>query len=246
MTVLVTATVLLPINRVIALIAAITPTLIIALAIICAYSLLSAQTTLAELEPIAQSVPSSLPNWFVSTINYVSFNVAVGAGMALVMGGSEKNENIAKWGGLLGGLGIGVLIIIAHFAIFYKIDDVKDVGLPLLKIIQDISPTLGILMTFVLFGMIYNTGVAMYYAFVARFTVMQTKRSYIFAVVTGIIGFLISFAGFTSLVAYLYPLIGYLGLLLIAILIISPFKIKKDQKEALLTEEAEVIATPTV
>lgn len=228
MTLLVVSTVLLPINRVITLIGAITPFLILALAIISAYSLFSNHAPISELEPIATSVESSLPNWFISAVNYVSFNTAVGAGMALVMGGSEKNEKIATWGGLLGGLGIGVLIIVAHYAIFLKIEDVKDVGLPLLKIIQDLSPMLGILMTVVLFGMIYNTGVAMYYAFVARFTQMQTKRSYIFAAITGLVGFVASFAGFTKLVAYFYPLIGYLGLLLIAILIIAPFKIKKN------------------
>ncbi|ELV08243.1 hypothetical protein PE074_01145 [Wohlfahrtiimonas chitiniclastica] len=229
MTIMVVATVLLPINRVIALIGAITPFLIIALAIICVYSLFTHHATIEELEPVATSVKSSLPNWFIAAINYVSFNVAVGAGMALVMGGSEKNEKIATWGGLIGGLLIGALIVVAHYAIFLNIHDVKDVGLPLLKIIQDLSPTLGIMMTIVLFGMIYNTGVAMYYAFVARFTTMQTKRSYMFAGATGLVGFVASFAGFTGLVAYFYPLIGYLGLLLIAILVIAPFKIKKEK-----------------
>lgn len=248
MTVLVVSTVLLPIQRVIALIAAITPFLIIALTIICTYTLFSTHAPLEELEPIATSVKSSLPNWFISAINYVSFNVAVGAGMSLVMGGSEKNEKIAKWGGLLGGLGVGVLILIAHYAIFLNIKEVKDMSLPLLKIIQDISPVLGIMMTVVLFGMIYNTGVAMYYAFVARFTVMQTKRSYMFAIGTGLVGFVASFVGFTGLVAYFYPLIGYLGLLLIAILVVAPFRIKKVTKTAEnnTNDDAEVLGVPTV
>lgn len=245
MTFLVVGTVLLPIERVIALIAAITPLLIIALAIICTYTLFQDKADFETLDPIARSVESSLPNWFISAINYVSFNVAVGVGMALVMGGSEKNEKIAKWGGLLGGLGIGVLILIAHFAIFANIKDVKDVGLPLLKIIQDISPTLGIMMTVVLFGMIYNTGVAMYYAFVARFTTMQTKKSYVFAIATGAVGFVASFAGFTGLVAYFYPLIGYLGLLLIAILIIAPFRIKKAEQSAKTQAAPETLTTAT-
>ncbi|WP_077928030.1 YkvI family membrane protein [Wohlfahrtiimonas populi] len=248
MTVLVVSTVLLPIQRVIALIAAITPFLIIALTIICTFTLFSNHAPLEELEPIATSVKSSLPNWFISAINYVSFNVAVGAGMSLVMGGSEKNEKIAKWGGLLGGLGVGVLILIAHYAIFLNIKEVKDMSLPLLKIIQDISPVLGIMMTVVLFGMIYNTGVAMYYAFVARFTVMQTKRSYMFAVGTGLVGFIASFVGFTGLVAYFYPLIGYLGLLLIAILVVAPFRIKKVAKTAEnnTNDDAEVLGVPTI
>lgn len=229
MTILIVLTVLMPIQRVITLIGSITPFLIVALVVISVYSLFTYSQSLEVLEPIATSIETSLPNWFISAINYVSFNIAVGAGMALVMGGSEPNTKIATWGGFLGGLGVGILIMIAHLAIFLKVDVVGNYPLPLLKIIQDISPVLGICMAIVLFGMIYNTGVAMYYAFVARFTVMQTKKSYIFAVITGAVGYVASFVGFTDLIAYFYPLIGYLGLLLIAILIYAPFKMHKEQ-----------------
>ncbi len=87
MTILVISTVLMPIQRVISLIGSITPFLILALAVICIYSLFTYQKTFAELAPIATSIETSLPNWFISALNYVSFNIAVGAGMALVMGG---------------------------------------------------------------------------------------------------------------------------------------------------------------
>ena len=229
MTILIVLTVLMPIQRVISLIGSITPFLIVVLVVICVYSLFTYSQDLDVLEPIATSIETSLPNWFISAINYVSFNIAVGAGMALVMGGSEPNTKVATWGGFLGGLGVGILIMIAHLAMFLKVDVVGTYPLPLLRIIQDISPVLGICMAVVLFGMIYNTGVAMYYAFVARFTVMQTKKSYIFAVITGAVGYVASFVGFTDLIAYFYPLIGYLGLFLIAILLYAPFKMRKDQ-----------------
>lgn len=232
MTVLIVATVLMPIGRVINLIGSITPFLILALVIICVYSLFTYGKSLEELEPIATSIDTSLPNWFISAINYVSFNIAVGAGMALVMGGSEPNVKIATWGGFLGGLGVGILILLAHLAIFLKVDVVGTYPLPLLKIIENISPILGGAMAIVLFGMIYNTGVAMYYAFVARFTVMQTKKSFIFAVITGAVGYVASFVGFTDLIAYFYPLIGYLGMFLILILLYAPFKLRKMRENA--------------
>lgn len=227
MTVLIVGTILMPVERVILFIAAVTPFLIVALVVIVLYSVYSNQTALAELEPISREALTTLPNWYISAINYVAFNVSVAAGIAIVMGGSEKNEKIASWGGFLGGLGVGLLIVAAYFAIFLKIKDVIHADLPLLRIIQDLSPTLGILMTIVLFGMIYNTGVAEFYAFVARFNKMGTQKAYLFAILTGAIGFVLSFVGFTKLVAYFYPLIGYLGILLIIILVIAPFRHKK-------------------
>lgn len=181
------------------------------------------------LAPIAESVESTLPHWFISAVNYVSFNLAVGAAMALVMGGAETNPRVAKLGGLLGGAGVGVLIVLSHLALFSQIEVVANYPMPLLKIIDMISPALSTFMTFILFGMIFNTAVSMFYAFAARFVPMKSAKANKFIFATLAVGFVASFAGFTQLVAVFYPLIGYLGLFLVGALIYAPFKLKKDQ-----------------
>ena len=45
-----------------------------------------------------------------------------------------------------------------------------------------------------------------------------------------IVSFGLSFIGFTDLIAYFYPLIGYLGLVLIVVLFIAPIKMKKNHQ----------------
>ncbi|TXL57850.1 hypothetical protein FHP05_14665 [Cerasibacillus terrae] len=225
--ILIIITMMLNVNRVIAVIGSVTPFLILTIFIICIYSLFTMDMTFNELNPIAKGLEKSLPNWFIAAINYASFNIAVGAGMSIVIGGAEKNERIASIGGLVGGLGIGVLIVSAHLAIFSKIDVVHTYEMPLLKIGNDISPILGFLMSFILFGMIFNTGISMFYAFAARFFHVEGRSFKIGAFIIVIIGFAASFVGFTELVAKLYKLIGYLGLFLILALIYAPFKLRK-------------------
>ena len=157
-----------------------------------------------------------------------SFNIAVGASMAIVMGGAEKDPKKAALGGLVGGLGIGALIILIHFAIFSKIESVSTLDLPLLGIVNELSPILGFFMSIVIFGMIFSTAMGMFYGFVARFVETGTPK---FRVVLGavmIVSFGLSFIGFTDLIAYFYPLIGYLGLVLIFVLFIAPIKLKKN------------------
>ncbi|UTV29703.1 YkvI family membrane protein [Photobacterium atrarenae] len=240
LTLLVAVTAMMNVSRVIAVIGSITPFLILVLISICAYSVITMDNSFDELAPVAESVPSTLPHWFVSAVNYVSFNLAVGAAMALVMGGAEKNEKVAKLGGLLGGAGVGVLIVLSHLALFSQIDVVASYPMPLLKIIDMISPALSNVMTFILFGMIFNTAVSMFYAFAARFVTMKTPKANTFIFVTLSVGFVASFAGFTQLVAVFYPLIGYLGLFLVGALVYAPFKLKKalatSQEPILLTE----------
>ncbi|MCM3088421.1 hypothetical protein M3557_10870 [Bhargavaea ginsengi] len=230
MAILVTLAMMLKVDKVIGVIASITPFLLIFIGIISVYSLATMDTSFADLNPIAESQEKSFPNWFISAVNYVSFNIAVGAGMALLTGGSEKNPRIAGIGGLLGGLAIGIMIVVSHLAIFAQIDTVASYDLPLLKIVEGISPILAVFMAVVLFGMIFNTALGMFYGFVARFFEMETKKARTATVITLAIGFILSFVGFTTLVSKFYSLIGYLGLFLIFALIYAPFKLKREGK----------------
>lgn len=231
MAVLVIVTVLLNVDKVVAVIGSITPFLILALIVIGIYSLFTMDLPFAELEPIALAQKSAVSNWLLSGINYASFNIALGAAMALVIGGAEKNEKQAAIGGLLGGLGIGVLILISNFAVFSRIDSVAAYDMPILKIVDDISPLLGIIMSIILFGMIFNTAVGMFYAFTTRMITMTSKKKTgIFITVTVGLGFGASFFGFTDLVSFFYPTIGYFGLLLIAVLFYAPFKYYRKPK----------------
>lgn len=228
MTVLVLLVGMLNVDRVVSVIGSITPFLILFVIIISVYSFLTVDGSFATLDGIAKETPTTLPNWFISAVNYVSFNTAVGAAMAFVMGGAEKNRKTAALGGLAGGLGIGILILLSHLAIFSKIDAVGSLDMPMLGIVNHLSPVLGVLMAIVLFGMIFNTAISMFFSFAARFADFGTKKFKVFFTITMIVGFAASFVGFTDLVAYFYPLIGYLGLVLIAVLIIAPIRMKKQ------------------
>ena len=227
MVVLVFLTILLNVDRVVSVIGSITPFLILTVIGVSVYCLVTMDTSFALLDPIAQNVPTTLPNWFFSAVNYVSFNIAVGASMAFVMGGAEDDEKVAKWGGFLGGLGLGVLIILSHLAIFSKVDVVSTAALPMLAIMNEVSPILAIFMAFILYGMIFNTAVSMFYAFGARFVTIGTSRFKLFVLIMLGIGFALSFVGFEELVAYFYPFIGNLGLFLVAALIFASFKLPK-------------------
>src|SRR5699024_5756111 len=207
---------MLNVDKVISVIASITPFLLIFIVIISIYSMFTMDLSFADLKPIALSQEKTFTNWFISAVNYVSFNIAVGAGMSLVTGGAEQDEGIAGM--------VGVMITLAYLAIFSQVNIVATYDLPLLKIVEDISPILSFIMSMVLFGMIFNTALGMFYGFVARFFQMGTRASHIATVVTLIFGFMASFLGFTTLVSKVYSIIGYLGFFLIIALIYAPFR----------------------
>lgn len=237
MIVLVIVTIMMNVKKVITVISSITPFLILMVVGIAIYSVITMDSSFSALDPVAKEQLSATPNWLLSAINYVSLAIALGASMSLVMGGAEKDEKVAARGGLIGGVGFGVLILLSYVAIFAKVDVVGGADLPMLAIGDDISPILGIIMAVVIFAMIYNTAVSMLLSFSARFTEIGTKKFRIFVIIAGLIAFALSFVGFTALVNYLYPAVGYLGLLLIGALILADIrkvgkndKAKRDEK----------------
>ncbi|MCG3399225.1 hypothetical protein [Staphylococcus massiliensis] len=217
------------VDGVVKIIGNITPFLIVFIIGIAIYSFFNADGSLSTLNDISSSKETTLPNWIIAGINYSSFNTSLGASMSIVIGGSVKDPKTAAKGGLLGGLMLGGLILLSHFAIFSKIKEVGDLELPTLGIVNHISPILGIIMAIVIFGMIFNTALGMFYSFTARFKDVGSKSFKIIYIISIIVGLIVSFVGFTDLVAFFYPLIGYLGIVLIGALIYAPFKLKRQK-----------------
>lgn len=224
MIILVVFTIMLNVKKVITIISSVTPFLVILVVGITIYSLFTMNSTFAELEPVARAQLSTTPHWLLSAINYVALAIALGAPMSLVMGGAEKDEKVAARGGLIGGLSFGVLLLLSYFAIFSKVDVVGTSDLPMLALADNISPVLGIIMGIIIFAMIYNTAVSMLLSFSARFMKMGTNRFRIFVIISGLAAFLLSFLGFTALVNWFYPIIGYLGLLLVGALVLADIR----------------------
>lgn len=231
MSVLIILTVMLKVDRVVKVIAAITPFLILVVIYLFIHSIFTMDASFTFLEPIALEQTSAASHWLISTLNYVSFAIAMGASMTLVMGGDEPNEKIASIGGLVGGIVVGLLVILNYFTIFSNIDIVDGLEMPLLGIADSVSPFIGILYSIVLFGMVFNTAISMFFSFAARFAEPQTRRFKVIAISALLIGFAASFFGFVELVSFFYPLFGYLGMVLIIVLIIAPFRMKTINKD---------------
>lgn len=210
--------------KVVSAISSVTPVLILIVVVISGITLFNNNTPYAELAPIAENLPTTLPNWFVSSANYVAFNIATGASMAIVTGGSETDKRTARLGGMVGGLVIGLMIILMNFTLLSAIDTVGTAEMPMLALANGINPIIGFIMAILLFAMIWNTGMGVFYPLVSRFATSGSKRFTKMLILIVAAGYVASFAGFTTLIAYLYPLIGYFGFVLMGALVYGSIK----------------------
>lgn len=227
MAVLVIATVCLNVQKVISIISLVTPFLMVAVLIITGYSFATMDMSFGELQQVAQTQAAAASNWSLGALLYVSYNLAAGAAMLTVMGGTIKNEKSAGMGGILGGIGLGLLILLINLGMLVKLDKLEGVDMPTLFLANEISPVLAAVMSIVILGMIFNTAVGMLYAFSVRL-VKPSKPNFKFAVIGfGIAAFAASFAGFITLVGTVYPVMGYLGFTIIAAIVVSWVRSRK-------------------
>lgn len=212
---------MLDVDRVTASIGFLTPFLLGFVVIGCGWTLVNAHPDWSALNAAAAQVDTTLPNWWISALNYTGLNVMCVASMALVIGGNQLDTRAAGLGGFFGGLGYLVMLMLLAVSLLVKIDVVAGNDMPLLSLITDLNPILGTIMAVVIFGMIFATSLGMFFALGKRLSRGHEERFRTIYIAACLIGFVLSFVGFQNLVSVVYPVLGYLGLLLIAVVTLA-------------------------
>lgn len=219
MTGVVLAAGMLDVEKVSQVIGALTPLIIVAVLFAFVYTLINMPADTSHLSEIAKGADSPVSPWILSALNYNGLALLLGVSMSLVIGGNYSSPKEAGIGGVMGGALYTVMLIIAAITLYLNIDTVQDSDVPMLELMNNINPTLGVIMAIIIFFMIFNTAIGMFYALGKRLTA-STDKSFrpVFVVVT-LIGYGISFVGFETLMTYVYPVIGYIGMVMIVVMI---------------------------
>ena len=231
----------LDVKKVTNVIGSITPFLVIFLFGISIYAIFKSDLSFNDAIPLTKQVKTTLPHWSIAGWNYVGMNIMTGFSMAIVIGGDLFNRKTAIKGGFWGGAICGFLIILSTIALILQVPNVATSPMPMLELVNQANPILGIIYSIIIFGMIFNTGAGVYYSLASRFAPTDKKKFTKILTITTFLGLGISTVGFTDLISYAYPVIGAMGMALIVILIYLNFKYKPlFKKEDQLRNEAYV------
>ena len=229
---------LMDVDKVSSIISFITPFIIVAVIGAFIYSLVNFPTDLGSLSELAQQQESPVKPWILSALNYNGLALILGVSMCLVIGGSTANPREVGLGGLMGGLLYTVMLLMSAVTLLLNMDKVEGSDVPMLSMFDTIHPILASIMVWIIFGLIYNTCIGMFYALGRRLTASSPKRYAPVFLVTCVVGFGISFVGFEALMTYVYPVIGYVGILTIGVMVAWWVKNREMiKKEGLLREE---------
>ena len=211
-----------------------TPLLVVFVLIGTIYSFTQMDVSWSEVGSYAQQEVSradGTPYWWLGALNHTGLNALCGVSMALVMAGDEFDTKSTRLGGILGGVIYAVMLALLVASLLIQVESVNGNDMPLLAVIDNVDPVLGFIMTWVIFLMVFNTCLGMFYALAKRLTRKKPERFYPVYAIACIVGFGLSFAGFQPLVSSLYPILGYLGLFVMAVMTVTYLRHRSELKD---------------
>ncbi len=167
-----------------------------------------------------------LSGWLISAFTFVSYNIFGSIGILTPLGKEIKKKStifvgVALGGIMLAAIALGILLSMA------SVQGSEQSELPMLFVAEKISPVLGYIYAFLLFGGMLGTSVSSVVAldtFVEmKHEKLRQKRVSVVAIMCAS-GFLLSLAGFSDLIGFIYPVFGYLGFAALLLILINYLK----------------------
>ncbi len=211
-------TVLGGLNSIINSISLVVPFLILSAVIVSIAALLSAPP-LSEVTVDCIERPILLRNWLWSSILYISYNIVPSISILGPLGKQAQNRKTILRGAILGGVGLGVGAVAIFLALYVNAPSIRHLEIPMIMVARRISPVVQGIYALVLLAEIYTTAVGDLYGFAARICDLNTKKATLVVLICSVLAFLASLTGFSNLVKYMYPTVGYCGVITLICLV---------------------------
>ena len=170
---------------------------------------------------LTAALPRAAKSWWVAALVYAAFNafsmMPFLDGLAGRMAAGKLPEKVARRAALLGAGAFAGAAALLHLALSANLPEILGSEVPTVLLAERLFPGGGRWFAPVLLAGVYTTAVPMLWTVCRRLApVEHTPRFYLAAGLAALAGFAGSALPFGRLVGALYPVIGYMGLLVLA------------------------------
>ncbi|OKP94215.1 hypothetical protein [Paenibacillus sp. P46E] len=159
---------------------------------------------------------------WMSPLLYTAFNLGMAQAVLVPLARHTNDERALLRGGILGGIGIGFMLLAAHFAMSSQMPGILQFEIPMGSIAVRLGPVVQGIYLMLIFMEIFSTFVADIYGVGAQ---LQQRLPIAPALVTPIlmlICYVFSQFGFSSLLSIFYPIFGAVSLVWVVMLLRAP------------------------
>jgi len=189
-----------------------------------AISLNRLQYSLTDFIPVGNG---AAPHWLLSALLYVSYNITLGTSVLAPISREIRFRSSLLWGGIIGGLGLGVLAMLINLAILCHYPAAAQFEVPSLFVAGRLASVVQLAFSFILWAEIFTTIIGTVYGLAARITASTQFNYNIITMVLMVMALGLSQLGFAGLVGTIYPLFGYISLFFLAALLALPLLKRK-------------------
>lgn len=159
--------------------------------------------------------------WLWSAVLYVSYNLVVPLAVLSSLGRCLRPRDAVS-GAVLGGVVLGVTAALVTWAIVRHLPVAAGYQVPMLYLAGRVSPALQAMVSVIVWLAVFTTAIANAHGLVSRMADPGSGRYRRLGIVLVLCLMPLALFPFADLVRFLYPLFGYLGLVLIAAVIFRP------------------------
>ncbi len=225
------ATVMLGLNNLVSILGRIGPVMIVMVILmgviaICRSDLGAAAGIIARI-PDMQLLRAS-PSWALASVSYVGISVVWLASYLTSIGKNAGSIRSASFGAAGGVIVFYIGMLLIYFAIMLNIDELAGTQIPMLILAKHISPVMSAVFSVIIVTGIYTASVPLLWQTAFRLAEEGSLRFRRISVLLAAVGIAASLLlPFNRLMNIVYVLIGYLGFLLLACMILKAVKIIK-------------------
>ncbi|MGG5253145.1 YkvI family membrane protein [Neobacillus sp. SM06] len=174
-------------------------------------------------------IPHADDGWkaVVAPFSYSAFNLALAQAVLVPIATEIKDDWTIKWGGILGGIALTVILLSSHFTLI-MLPNLQSYQIPMAVIMKNVASSLYWIFVLVIYSEIFTSVIGNVFGLerqMKQYVPIPTIVSVIFIFS---IAYIISLVDYGELLSYLYPLFGYVSLLFFILLWMKPLKIKGE------------------
>lgn len=185
---------------------------------------INGNTGIALGEQLAHSmvIMSAGNGWFSAVLTYCGFNMLMFAGFIAAIGRSETNISDARIGISLGVALFSIALGLVVLAILANIELVAQSQIPLLELLNNISPSLATVYSIIICFGIYSTATPLLWTVSNRLSSEGSRQYVTITLILALAGLVIGLSiPFNKLVNTIYVINGYIGFILFAFIVMK-------------------------
>ncbi|MEH7344044.1 GerAB/ArcD/ProY family transporter [Bacillus sp. JJ1532] len=169
-------------------------------------------------------IPFAEDGWkaVVAPFSYAALNLGLAQAVLVPIATEIKNDKTIKWGGILGGGALTIILISSHLTLV-MLPQLESYDIPMAVIMKTFATSFFGIYVLIIYGEIFTSVIGNVFGIERQLRKYISIPSVVTVCIIFTICYFISLINYGTLLSYVYPVFGYISIIFIVLLWMKPF-----------------------